>query len=130
MPYRIRLLLARYTRFTAPGEEPVTDPTPGEIIRRFEDSTKALMEKMSDLTAELREDRRHTAATYVRQDVYAANERANASDRAEIRKDISEVAASLDDDRKWRRNVSLALAGISLSSMTAVALALFNYITR
>jgi len=108
----------------------VTDPTPGEIIRRFEDSTKALMEKMADLTAELREDRRHTAATYVRQDVYAANERANASDRAEIRKDISEVAASLEDDRKWRRNVSLALAGISISSMTAVALALFNYITR
>jgi len=108
----------------------VTEPTPGEIIRRFEDSTKALAAQMADLTKELREDRRHTAATYVRQDVYAANERANASDRGEIRKDVGEVRTSLDEDRKWRRNVSLALAGISLSSMTAVALALFNYITR
>jgi len=108
----------------------VSEPTPGEILRRFEDSAKMLSDQMADLTKEFREDRRTNAATYVRQDVYAANERANASEREEIRKDVVQVATSIDEDRKWRRNVSLALAGISISSLTAVGLALFNYITR
>jgi hypothetical protein len=108
----------------------VTDPTPGDMLRRFEDSTKVVSARMAELTKELREDRLLTAATYVRQDVYAANERANANERQEIRKDVSQVATTAEEDRKWRRNVSVALAGTLFSSLTAVAVTLFNYVTR
>ena len=96
------------------------EPTLGEVIRRLDDITRQLV----DLTRELKEDRSSAAATFVRQDVYMAQRHADHATTADLHGDIQTIRTDRAKDLDWRRQVLLWGAGLTITTLVSIALAI------
>jgi hypothetical protein len=102
------------------------EPTLGEILRRLDDVSRQLI----DLTREIKDDRAATAATYVRQDVYLAQRLADQSVVADLHGDIRTVKDERKKDNDWKRQQNLTLAGLTVTVLVSIALAIVNIVAR
>ena len=102
------------------------EPTLGEVLRRLDD----LINKVAELTQELKDDRNNAAATYVRQDVYIAQRQADAAVVADIHGDIKSIKDDRRKDNDWRRQQNLSLAGLTITVLVSIALAIINIVAR
>lgn len=83
------------------------EPTLSEVMRRLDETSR----QIADLAAQMREDHRHAAQTYVRQDVYLAQRQADQAVMADQAGDVKAVevkvdalAAKVDSNEDKRRN--------------------------
>jgi hypothetical protein len=106
-----------------PNSDP---PTLGEILRRLEDAIR----QISELAKQMREDRVYANQTYVRQDVYNANRTADELRVLEAQKDLDEVNRLREVDNNWRRQIMLAVAILSITTLVTIAIAISNYMSR
>lgn len=115
----------------------MSDPTPGEIMRRLDEVARQL----GDLAGQLREDRQHAAAIYMRQDVYMAQRQADQAVVADLAGDLishrkSTEASFAERDKAhqadvaFKRQAGLALAVLSITTVVNVAIALFTLFVR
>jgi hypothetical protein len=114
----------------------VDEPTPGEIVRRLE----VVSQQLADAVRRIDEQTEKAAKTYVRQDVYLANKRAEDAVVSDLHGDIKSVEAKVHGDikavdlkidateEKRRSNVRWAIGtGIALA---AVLVALFGVLIQ
>ncbi|HET7303639.1 MAG TPA: hypothetical protein VFJ12_03685 [Segeticoccus sp.] len=99
------------------------EPTLGEVMRRLDETSRQL----ADLAGQMREDRNHAAATYVRQDVYVAQRQADHAVVADLQTDIASVrseARHTEDKRsanvKWAIGIGLSLAALIVTVLALV----------
>lgn len=99
------------------------EPTPGEIMRRLDEVAR----QMTELARTMAEDRKHSAQTYVRQDVYIAQRQADHAVVADLSGDVRLVAEKLErteDKRRAGARANLANA-IAVAGVVIALLALF-----
>ena len=117
-----------------PNTEP---PTLGEVLRRLDDVSRQLV----DLTREIKEDRAASAATYVRRDVYMAEQVTSNAVVADLHGDIQALKAEhgreirgLKDERKVAadkaRQMWLALGAMAVTIALGLATIIVNVTTR
>ena len=102
------------------------EPTMGEVIRRLD----AIAAQLTEVVKEIKDDRAQNAATFVRQDVYHANRKADQAVVANLNQDIGGLQADRKADAAWRRQSNLTLAVLAISSLVSIALALTGLLTR
>ena len=116
---------------------PETEPNMGEIVRRLDQ----IVVQLSEMTREIKEDRKEAALTYVHQNVYLAQRQADAAVVADLHGDIQTVKTELgrdikgiQDDRKtdlgWRRQMWLAIGVLAVTSLIGVAGLVINFTSR
>lgn len=114
---------------------PINEPTLGEVLRRLDDVVKQL----GDISREIKEDRAVAAGTYVRQDVYMAERAAQSAVVADLHGDIQAAKVELRADVKAlkdqrqaevnaRRQVWLAIGGVAVTSLIAIAALIVNIV--
>lgn len=77
-------------------------PTPAEIMRRLDEAIR----QITDLAAQMREDRQAAAATYVRQDVYTSDRRLVDATIADVRHDVGAHDTDIETNRKAWENLN------------------------
>lgn len=106
----------------------IDEPTLGEVLRRID----TLTQQVSQLVAELKQDRADAARTYMRQDVYMAERTAQQAMVADLHRSIAKVEAEFDaeiqgikdgqrDERTGRRQVWLAVGTCAVTSLLTLA---------
>jgi hypothetical protein len=105
---------------------PNSEPTLGEVLRRLEEVSRQLL----DVTHELKEDRKATAATYVRQDVYIAQRQADAAIVADLAGDMQSMRDERKTDVGFRRQVWLTLGALAISMLVTIVIAIANFVAR
>lgn len=111
------------------------EPTTGEIVRRLD----ALTAQIAELVSELKQDRADAAKTYVRQDVYIAEKRADRAVVSDLQSDIAALRTDTDrefrglkqenkDQAAARRQIWLALGGTAIAALIALASLIVNVI--
>lgn len=114
----------------APNSEP---PTLGEVLRRLD----AVTQQMSNLAIEMKEDRAALAATYVRRDVYMAEQTTSNAVVADLHRDIQaletthgrEIKALKDErraDADKRRQMWLAISAMAVTLTLGLAGLIIN----
>lgn len=71
---------------------PIEEPTLGEVLRRID----ALTQQVTNLVAELKDDRLAAERTYMRQDVYLRERQAIEQNISDVRSDITTVSERTD----------------------------------
>lgn len=97
--------------------EHIDEPTKGEIVRRLD----SIADQLTDLTSRLERDRLEAAQTYVRQDVYAVEQRLQDALAAELQTDVAALRRERDEDRNWRRQVVLWLGSLTVTLLLGFA---------
>ncbi|WP_028474099.1 hypothetical protein [Nocardioides alkalitolerans] len=105
-------------------------PTNGELVRRMEEVFARLTQQLEALTGEIREDRRVNERTYVRRDVYDAERAADKAARRDLEKDIAELVEARKSDAGFRRQVLLWGAGLTITVMVTIVVAVANLLAR
>lgn len=116
---------------------PINEPTLGEVLRRID----GLTAQVAQLVSELKEDRAQAAATYMRRDVYIAERQAaNAvvsdlqSDLSAVKVDLGREIKGLKDERRTdndkRRQMWLAIGGLTITSLIGIAGLIINATAR
>lgn len=98
------------------------EPTLGEVMRRLD----AVSRTLGDIAQQMREDRQHAAATYVRRDVFDEARRADQSAVREVAKDLDTMEVDRKKNADFRRQMGLALAVCVLGIFGSVGISLFN----
>lgn len=113
------------------------EPTMGEVIRRLD----AIAGQLTDVVRELKDDRRLNAQTFVRQDVYTAQRRADHAVVADVAGDVIAVRKELGRhvdgqaekqraDAAFRRQVFLGLALTGGGWLLTIALFIATFVLR
>ena len=102
------------------------EPTLGEVLRRLDEVSRQLI----DTSREMKEDRKSAAATYVRQDVYIAQRQADAAVLADTHGDIQSIKDDRRKDADWKRQQNLFLAGLTITALVSIAIAIANIVAR
>lgn len=117
----------------------IEPPNLGEVLRRLD----SLQAAISDLIAEMKADRAENARIYVRADVYNVAQTAQNAIVADLHRDVGALGTNLrakidaeaidtankfaviEGERKadvaWRRQLTLAVAGIAVTVLLAIA---------
>ena len=114
---------------------PIEEPTLGEVLRRLD----LVVSQLNEIASELKADRAENAKTYVRQDVYMAQRQADAAIVHDLNGDIRKVETKageridkLESDRQSdidkRRQMWLAIAGMTLAFISATAALIVNIV--
>lgn len=98
------------------------EPSPGEIMQRLD----AVAAQLAALARQLSEDRNKAEATYIRRDVYMAERQFDQAVVADLAGDIRVVREDRKVDIGWRRQASLTIAVLAISSLVSIALAVIN----
>ena len=102
------------------------EPTLGEVIRRLD----AITAQLTEVVREIKDEREKNAATFVRQDVYVAQRQADAAVVADLHSEIRGVKEDRKRDVDWKRQQNLALAGLAITTLVSIALAVIGFIVR
>ena len=105
---------------------PQDEPTLGEVLRRID----ALVDQVTTLASEMKDDRRESAKTFVRQDVYIAQRLADQAVVSDLHGDLATVKAERQKDLEWRRQINLTLAAITITALVSIAIAIATILTR
>lgn len=113
------------------------EPTPWEIVRRItgiEDDLKEQERRNTDgyrnLAHQLNQTRESADRKFVRKDVWVEARKADGAITADINSDVQDLKADRKSDVAFRRQVQLGLAIAAISSMTAIAIAVFTLLAR
>lgn len=99
---------------------PNDEPSPAEIMRRLDDVVK----RFEDVSKDVREFRNWAERLYVPRGEWVEGRRADQAATKEIAEDVSELKASKQADLAYRRQFTIALIGVALSSFGALAVAI------
>jgi hypothetical protein len=116
---------------TIGGNVPDREPTLSEVLRRMEHTSTTLTSlsgRMSEVLSELKEARLHADATYARREVMSAWRDADRASLLEVRSDIEEIKKVHESDINWKRQMTLGLGTIVISSLVAIALSIFSFL--
>lgn len=82
---------------------PDHDITIGELVRRIDASDKRWDERISQILAEMREDRRLNSEQFLRRDVYTANREAD-------KEDVKDISRRMDSAEQFKRQIIVGAA--------------------
>ncbi|CAI9417412.1 hypothetical protein [Nocardioides sp. T2.26MG-1] len=114
---------------------PIEEPTLGEVLRRID----SLTVQVTNLVAELKEDRLAAAKTYMRQDVYLVERQAIEANLSDVRADLAHLASTTDtqfstiekrhraDDDK-RRQMWATIGGLTLGFLSLLTTVIIAFI--
>lgn len=92
-------------------------PHLGEVMRRLD----GVVSQLSQIAAEMKQDRAEAAKTYVRQDLYLAQRQADLSVTADIHGDIQALKAERERDHQQRRQMVMWLGGLTVTVLLGIA---------
>jgi hypothetical protein len=104
----------------------MSDPTPGEIMRRLDEVSASLLR----IVAEIASDRKRAEQLYVLREAWGLARAADQSKVHEVEKDVEGLKKDRDGDLTYRRQIMLALAIASFSAIISVAIAIFSVLVR
>ncbi|WP_311208714.1 MULTISPECIES: hypothetical protein [unclassified Aeromicrobium] len=103
------------------------EPTLGEVMRRLDE----LVRTIASLAGEMREDRAHASATYVRRDVYLAERLADQAAVTDVVRDLDQLQKATQErdaaDKAFRRQASLVAAGAALGLVGSIVLSVAGW---
>lgn len=92
-------------------------PHLGEVMRRLD----GVVSQLSQIAAEMKQDRAEAAKTYVRQDLYIANRQADGAVVADLNGDLHALRADRDRDAQQRRQILMWLGGLTVTFLLGIA---------
>lgn len=92
-------------------------PHLGEVMRRLD----GVVSQLSQIAAEMKQDRAEAAKTYVRQDLYLAQRQADQSIVADLHGDIQAIKSERDRDAGQRRQMVMWLGGLTVTVLLGIA---------
>lgn len=95
----------------------MTEPTNAEVMRRLDEVSRQLL----SLAAEMRDDRRAAADTYVRKDVFRPMHENTSNRLTALEKDQDEKERAQD---AFRRQMVIAITGVALPALFGLVVAL------
>lgn len=113
------------------------EPTPWEIVRRItgleddlKDQERRSTEGYRNLAQQLHDAKESADRKFVRKDVWTEARKADGAVTADLASDVLDLKADRKSDVAFRRQVQLGLAIAAISSMTAIAIAVFTLLAR
>jgi len=104
----------------------MTDPTPGEIMRRLDE----VAAQMLRILAEIASDRSRAEQLYVLREAWSLAREADRGHVHDLEKDVEQLKTDRDGDLTYRRQILLALAVASFSAIVSTAIAIFAFLVR
>lgn len=92
-------------------------PHLGEVMRRLD----SVVAQLSQIAAEMKQDRAEAAKTYVRQDLYLAQRQADAAVVADLNGDIQSIKSDRTGDQQQRRQMLMWLGTLTVTTLLTVA---------
>lgn len=99
-----------------------------------------VLAQLSEIAAEMKQDRADAAKTYVRQDLYLANRQADSAvvadlhgditkGRAEVDAELDAIKTARDRDAQQRRQIQMWLGGITVTLLLGLAGLVISIVT-
>jgi hypothetical protein len=98
----------------------MSEPSPGEIMRRLDE----IATRIDRTASQLQTDRDRADLRYVPRGEWVEGRRADQGLTKDVAKDVAELRASKSADLTFRRQFTIALVGVALSSFASLAIAL------
>lgn len=100
----------------------MTEPSLNELVRYLDQ----MRQSFDRLTEQLEKFKEKADRNYVTRELHDLARAADKAEVVEVAKDVEEIKRTRAKEADFRRTVQLALAGIALTSLVSIALALLT----